>query len=129
MEKNSFTLVDQNGEEKTYDVLFTFDNEETNKSYIVYTDNTKDELGNIKVYANTYNEDSIQVLEGNRPHVLPGNHRRRSAARPPVRHDRPVRGQALHPDWQGQAYQPSACRQSQGGDLRIHGRCVDSHCV
>lgn len=36
------------------DVLFTFDSEETKKSYIVYTDNTKDELGNIKVYANTY---------------------------------------------------------------------------
>lgn len=36
------------------DILFTFDSDETKKSYIVYTDNTKDELGNIKVFANTY---------------------------------------------------------------------------
>ena len=54
MEKNSFTLIDQNGEEKTYDVLFTFDNEETNKSYIVYTDNTLDDKGNVEVYASIY---------------------------------------------------------------------------
>lgn len=36
------------------DILFTFDSDETKKSYIVYTDKTKDELGNLKVYANTY---------------------------------------------------------------------------
>ena len=36
------------------DILFTFDSDETKKSYVVYTDNTKDELGNIKVYANTF---------------------------------------------------------------------------
>ena len=52
-------------EEIECDVLFTFDNNETNKSYIVYTDNTKDELGNIKVYANTYNEDDEEGILGN----------------------------------------------------------------
>ena len=36
------------------DILFTFDSDETKKSYVVYTDNTTDELGNIKVYANTF---------------------------------------------------------------------------
>jgi len=54
MEKNSFTLIDENGNETTYDVLFTFDSEETNKSYIVYTDNTKDASGSIQVYASVY---------------------------------------------------------------------------
>lgn len=54
MDKNSFTLVDEEGRESSYDVLFTFDNEETNKSYIVYTDNTKDQEGNIQVYASIY---------------------------------------------------------------------------
>lgn len=54
MEKNSFTLIDENGNEKVYDVLFTFDSEETNKSYIVYTDNSKDATGNIQVFASTY---------------------------------------------------------------------------
>ena len=47
------------------DVLFTFDNNDTNKSYIVYTDNTKDELGNIKVYANTYDPFSNDGELGN----------------------------------------------------------------
>ncbi len=54
MNKNSFTIIDPEGIEKTYDVLFTFDNEETKKSYIVYTDNTLDSNGNVEVYASIY---------------------------------------------------------------------------
>lgn len=54
MKKNSFTMVNDKGEEVLFDVLFTFDNDENNKSYIVYTDNTKDEVGNIKVFASIY---------------------------------------------------------------------------
>ncbi len=53
-QKNQFTLIDEKGIETTYDVLFTFDSDETNKSYIVYTDNTTDEAGNIQVYASVY---------------------------------------------------------------------------
>ena len=49
------------------DILFTFDSDETKKSYVVYTDNTKDELGNIKVYANTFdpfsNEGDLSEIE------------------------------------------------------------------
>lgn len=49
------------------DILFTFDSDETRKSYVVYTDNTKDELGNIKVYANTFdpfsNEGDLGEIE------------------------------------------------------------------
>ncbi len=52
-------------EEIECDVLFTFDNNDTNKSYIVYTDNTKDELGNVKVYANTFDENDEEGLLGN----------------------------------------------------------------
>lgn len=54
MKKNSFTLIDENGNEVEYDVLFTFESEETNKNYIVYTDQTKDDAGNIQVYASVY---------------------------------------------------------------------------
>ena len=54
MKKNSFTLIDENGNEVEYDVLFTFESEETNKNYIVYTDQTKDDAGNIQVYASIY---------------------------------------------------------------------------
>ena len=52
--KNQFKLKDENGNETVYDVLFTFDNEETNKSYIAYTDNSVDEKGNVQVYASVY---------------------------------------------------------------------------
>lgn len=54
MKKNSFTMIDENGNEIVYDVLFTFESEETHKNYIVYTDNTKDTEGNVEVYASIY---------------------------------------------------------------------------
>ena len=58
MKKSSFTMIDQNGNEVVYDVLFTFENDETNKNYIVYTDNTKDADGNIEVYASIYDPEN-----------------------------------------------------------------------
>ena len=64
MKKNSFAMIDENGNEVVYDVLFNFENEETNKNYIVYTDNHKDETGNIEVYASIYDpEDPKSKLE------------------------------------------------------------------
>ena len=54
MKKNSFSMIDENGNETIYEVLFTFESEETHKNYIVYTDNTKDEQGNVEVYASIY---------------------------------------------------------------------------
>ena len=47
-------MIDENGNETVYDVLFTFESEETHKNYIVYTYNTKDEQGNVEVYASIY---------------------------------------------------------------------------
>ena len=54
-QKNVFTVLDDEGKEITCEILFTFDSEETNKSYMVYTDNTTDDEGNVKVYASVYN--------------------------------------------------------------------------
>ena len=54
MKKNSFTMIDEDGNETVYDILFTFESEETHKNYIVYTDNTRDEAGNVEVYASIY---------------------------------------------------------------------------
>lgn len=54
MDTGKIIVKNENNEEIECDVLFTFDSKDTNKSYIVYTDNTKDDMGNIKVYANTY---------------------------------------------------------------------------
>lgn len=57
-EKNIFTVLDENGKEVTCEVLFTFDSEETKKSYMVYTDNTTDDDGNVRVYASTFDPNS-----------------------------------------------------------------------
>lgn len=57
-EKNTFKVKNEKGEEVTCEVLFTFDSEETKKSYIVYTDNTTDKDGNVRVYASIYKPDS-----------------------------------------------------------------------
>ena len=56
-------IKNDKGEVLECDVLFTFDSDETGKSYIAYTDNTKDEQGNIKVYANIYdpNGESLKL--------------------------------------------------------------------
>ena len=52
--ENTFTIIDNKGNERLCEVLFTFESEETKKNYIVYTDNTKDEEGNVRVYASIY---------------------------------------------------------------------------
>ena len=64
-EKNTFTVIGEDGKKVICNVLFTFDSDETKKSYIVYTDNTKDSRGNIQVYASIYNpksEDNMELL-------------------------------------------------------------------
>ena len=57
MKKNTIKVTNDKGEQVVCDILFTFDSEETEKSYIVYTDNTKDENGKVRVYASIYNPD------------------------------------------------------------------------
>jgi len=51
-----FTVKDEQGKTIECEVLFTFESPETKKNYIVYTDNTKDESGALKVYANIYDK-------------------------------------------------------------------------
>ena len=52
--KGVFTIVNEEGKEVECEILFTFDSDETKKSYIVYTDNTVDEDGSTMVYASVY---------------------------------------------------------------------------
>ena len=53
-EDAKFVVKDENGVEREFFKLFTFDSEETGKSYIAYTDNSTDENGNVIIRANTY---------------------------------------------------------------------------
>jgi len=57
MEENKFKIIDKNGKEVEFEVLFTFESDETKKNYMVYTDNTKDKDGNTKVYASVFEPD------------------------------------------------------------------------
>lgn len=63
----SFTIINDEGKEVKCDVLFTFESDETHKNYIVYTDNTKDENGNTRVFASCYDpnkdEQELQPIE------------------------------------------------------------------
>ena len=53
-ETMTFKVVNDEGHEIECEVLFTFESDETKKQYVVYTDNTKDESGNVRVYASVY---------------------------------------------------------------------------
>ncbi|MBR6113301.1 MAG: DUF1292 domain-containing protein [Bacilli bacterium] len=59
-EKMTFKALNNEGKEVECEVLFTFESDETKKNYIVYTDNTKDESGNMMVYASIYDPDKPQ---------------------------------------------------------------------
>ncbi len=59
LEDMKLTVTDESGNQVVCDVLLTFENEETGKDYIVYTDNTMDSAGRVQVYASVYIEDEI----------------------------------------------------------------------
>ena len=63
-ERMTFKVTNSEGKEVEYEVLFTFDSDDTNKSYMVYTDDSKDENGNIRVFASSYipGEETTELL-------------------------------------------------------------------
>ena len=63
--EGKFKILNAEGKEVECDVLFTFDSEETGKSYVVYTDNTLDDEGNTEVYASVF--DSTGTNPGLQP--------------------------------------------------------------
>jgi uncharacterized protein YrzB (UPF0473 family) len=59
MKENTFKMIAEDGTEVTCNVLFTFDSEETKKSYIAYTDNTYEADGTMKAYAAVYHPEDL----------------------------------------------------------------------
>ena len=51
-ESMTFIVENDEGEEIECEVICTFESEETGKNYIVYTDNTEDEEGNLNLRFN-----------------------------------------------------------------------------
>jgi len=49
-----FNVIDNNGKQIDCDVIFTFKDDSNNISYIVYTDGTHDESGDLKIYSSRY---------------------------------------------------------------------------
>ena len=56
--ENTFKVVDKDGKEIEFEILFTFESDETKKNYMVYTDNTQDENGNVRVYTSVFVPDA-----------------------------------------------------------------------
>ena len=65
MKRMTFKATDKDGNEVEYEVIATYEDEETNKSYIVYTDKTFNENNNLKIYASLYkmNGENIKLFE------------------------------------------------------------------
>ena len=62
-ETECLTVIDDDGKEVVCNVLFTFDNADESRHYIVYTDNSKDNEGNVQVYASRYDPQSGDKME------------------------------------------------------------------
>lgn len=55
--KDYLTIKNDKGESKEFEILFSFDSDETNKKYVTYTDYTKDNDSNIICYSSILEED------------------------------------------------------------------------
>lgn len=53
--KNDKITIEKNGKEVECDILFTFDCEQTKKSYVGYSDNTISSNGRKTIYVSSYN--------------------------------------------------------------------------
>jgi len=57
LDENQLTVVDENGTELLMEILFTFDSDEYNKSYVVYYpagSENEDEEGNVDLHVSAY---------------------------------------------------------------------------
>lgn len=58
MESNKITIIEEDGTQKEMEILFTFDDESRNKSYVLFTD-PQDEDG--EVFSCSYDEDGEMI--------------------------------------------------------------------
>lgn len=60
MEEKTIIVIDNEGNEQTMDILFTFDDDQFNKSYVLYID-PKDETGEVFVSSYT-SEGALEAI-------------------------------------------------------------------
>lgn len=66
-EKMTFKALNKDGVEVECEVLFTFESDETKKNYMVYTDNTTDENGNVRSIRKTQSEQQRNDISHHSP--------------------------------------------------------------
>lgn len=63
IQDGKLTIKMENGLEKTFSVLATFELKEKSKTYVLYTDYAKTEEGNIKIYSSIYHKNgSLEII-------------------------------------------------------------------
>ncbi len=62
-EKKYLKIIDNFGKEVSYEILCAFWLEKTEKNYVVYTDETTDDDGNLNVFASIYYPQDNSKLE------------------------------------------------------------------
>lgn len=66
MEKDTIKIIDENGQEKVVDIVAFFTLKSNRKKYLIYTENKKDEKGNVEIYTSelTENDKGAILLAG-----------------------------------------------------------------
>ncbi len=54
MKNNYVSIKDVNGKSKNYRIILNIECEDNHPSYVLYTDESKNKSGEVKVYASTY---------------------------------------------------------------------------
>lgn len=57
-----FYLTDDEGNKSEFDVLYTFHSDITNRDYIIYTDGTIMDDGNLEMMAGAYNKELPEIV-------------------------------------------------------------------
>ena len=62
-DKKILKVIGENNETIEYEIILAFKWSKTNKNYVVYTDNTTNDDGNLNVYASIYYPDDDTKLD------------------------------------------------------------------
>ena len=63
VENKILKIIDKNGEVIDYNIIFAFYWIKTNRNYIIYTDNTKNENDDLNIYASIYDPNDLTKLD------------------------------------------------------------------
>ena len=61
--KEKIKLINDQGEEKEYYIVCSFDDDDTKETYIIYTDQSEDDDGNVQLFAAKYDSDYDSELD------------------------------------------------------------------